>query len=59
MGFDFTPKDRHFDYFPLSLQKMSCTRQFESKLSLRSFALALRHISVEPACRRRGDCIHS
>ena len=27
--------------FPLSLQKKSCTRQFENKFSLRSFALSL------------------
>ena len=28
-------------FFLLSLHKISCTRQFESKLSLRSFALSL------------------
>ena len=32
-------------YFP-SLQKISCTRQFESKLSLRSFALSLHQLLI-------------
>ena len=34
-----------FQIFFLSLHKISCTRQFESKLSLRSFALSLHKIS--------------
>ncbi len=33
-----------FSHFRVSLQKISCTRQFESKLSLRSFALSLQQI---------------
>ena len=33
---------RNFSYFIIVLQKISCTRQFESQLSLRSFALSFR-----------------
>ena len=33
-------------FFLLSLQKKSCTRQFESQLSLRSFAFSLQKKAV-------------
>ena len=35
-------------FFLLSLQKKSCTRQFESQLSLRSFAFSLQKKSINP-----------
>ena len=37
--------------FPLSLQKKSCTRQFENKFSLRSFALSLQ----KKSCTRQFE----
>jgi hypothetical protein len=42
---ELTFKRGYFSKNMLSLQKISCTRQFESKLSLRSFALSLQKIS--------------
>ena len=41
---ELTFKRCYFSKNMLSLQKISCTRQFESKLSLRSFALSLQTI---------------
>ncbi len=44
---ELTFKRGYFSKNMLSLQKISCTRQFESKLSLRSFALSLQKIWQE------------
>ena len=41
-------KEKYFIY----LQKKSCTRQFESKLSLRSFAFSLQ----KKSCTRYFNC---
>ena len=38
----------------LSLHKISCTRQFESKLSLHSFALSLQKISCTRQFERKS-----
>ena len=54
-----SPKVSLFQKKALPLHKQSCTRQFESKFSLRSFAFTLHSIAYKNICGMKKKNIQS